>query len=99
MKDTLIFLSMLSFSAMLLLNIYFRFRVFRAYQKLSKLRIQFGEEHIHNKALLEKEVIAKHPEHKAVILTFVNHLHLSRKLMFGLMCIITFCGAVLMYYR
>jgi len=59
----------------------------------------FGKQHVLNKALLEREIIAKHPDKKQLILSHVNSMKLSMRISMLCMVVLTLCGAVLMYYR
>ena len=87
------------FVAMVAVNIYFRIKVMKAYNKLARNKVQFGFKDILNKEKLEKEVIPKYPHMKKEILDFSNHIRYSMKMGTVLVALITAFGAVLMWYR
>ncbi|TAK40482.1 MAG: hypothetical protein EPO28_10075 [Saprospiraceae bacterium] len=95
----LIFLLTGLFAAMLFLNVYFRVKVMKSYKKLVQNRVQFGAAHIFSKAKMEEEILPKYPGMQDDIRAFVNHIHYSIKMAIVLIVLITFFGAVLMYYK
>ncbi len=87
------------FVAMLFLNVYFRVKVFKVYKVLVQNKIQFDASHFFDKKKMENEVMAKHPEHRGEIETFVRHMRYSISMATVLIALITMFGAILMYYR
>ena len=87
------------FVAMLFLNVYFRVKVFKAYKVLTQNNVEFNSSHVFNKEKMEKEVIAKYPEHRADIELFVRHMRYSINMATVLIGLITIFGGILMYYR
>lgn len=87
------------FIAMLFLNVYFRVKVFKAYKILVQNDVKFDSSHFFNKEKMEKEVIAKHPEHREAIELFVKNMKNSINMATVLIALITIFGGILMYYR
>jgi hypothetical protein len=88
------------FVAMLFVNIYFRWKVIKAYKVLVQNRVEFGAAHVFNRSKLEKEVLVRYdPVVRQAILSFVQHLHFSIRMASVLILLITLFGAILMYYR
>ena len=87
------------FVAMLFLNVYFRVKVFKAYKVLTQNDVKFNSSHLFNKEKMEKEVIAKYPEHREAIELFVKHMKNSINMASVLIALITAFGGILMYYR
>ena len=99
MQIALIFSLMALFAAMVVLNFYFRIRVLRTYQRLSRQNVRFGAAHFFNARRLEDEILPLYPEAKADILNFVKYIRFSVRMASVLITLITLLGAVLMYYR
>ena len=87
------------FAAMLFLNLYFRVRVLKTYKKLVQNKVEFGASHIFNRRKMEEEVFPRYPHMKKEIETFVRHMRYSIRMATVLIALITFFGAILMYYR
>jgi hypothetical protein len=87
------------FIAMLFVNLYFRAKVLKLYGVLVRNRVEFGAAHLFNREKLEMEVISRHPQLRAEIEGFVNHMRYSIRMASVLILLITLFGAVLMYYR
>jgi len=99
MQDTLITISIVTFGLLLLANVFFRIRTFMTFKKLAHKGIGFTKEHIFDRNRLEKEVLARHPEDRALILSHVNSIKLSMRISVLAVLVLTLCGGVLMYYR
>lgn len=99
MQDTLITVTIVTFGFLLVANVFFRIKTFRTFKKLADEGVMFGKEHVLNKALLEREIIAKHPDKKQLIMSHVNSMKLSMRISMLCMVVLTLCGGVLMYYR
>ncbi|MEN9610417.1 MAG: hypothetical protein RLZZ628_1231 [Bacteroidota bacterium] len=87
------------FIAMLFLNVYFRFKVFKVYGRLVRARVEFGAAHIFNKEKMASEILPKYPEQQEDILLFVRHIHYSIRMASVLTGLITLFGGILMWYR
>lgn len=87
------------FVAMLFLNIYFRFKVFKAYKVLVQNKVDFGAVHVFNRQRREAEIWPRYPKMRQEIESFSNHLRYSIRMATVLVALITLFGAVLMYYR
>jgi hypothetical protein len=99
MQDTLITITIVTFGFLLVANIFFRIKTFRTFKKLAEEGVMFGKEHVFSKELLEREIIARHPDKKKLILSHVNSMKLSMRISMLCMVVLTVCGGVLMYYR
>ena len=87
------------FVAVVAVNIYFRIKVMKAYNKLARNRVEFEIKDVFNRKKLESEIIPKYPHMKKEILDFSNHIQYSIKMGSVLIVLITAFGAVLMWYR
>ncbi len=87
------------FLALLVLHIYFRIKVFKAYKTLVQNRIDFDVKAIFNNKLLHNEVIPQYPAHKDEILSFVKNLKRAISLASLFLILIFTLGGILMYYR
>lgn len=99
MQNTLITILIAAFGLLLLANVFFRIKTFRTFKRLVEANVAIGRQHVFNNALLEKEILAHHPQHGDLIRAHVNSLKLSLRISSLCMVVITLCGGVLMYYR
>lgn len=99
MQNTLVTILMAAFGVLLLANVYFRVKSFRAFKKLAEHGIPLRREHLFNAALLEQEVLSRHPEHQTLVLEHIKSMKRSLRISTLCMVVITVCGGVLMYYR
>ncbi len=99
MENTLLFLVIAAFLAMLFLNIYFRAKVLRAYKKLVQAGVEFEASHFLNPKKMEAEIYPKYPHMKEEIATFVQYIQRSVQMATVLIALITLFGGILMYYR
>jgi hypothetical protein len=99
MEDTLIAITIGTFGFLLLANIYFRIRTFRTFKQLAEQNIAFSRAHVFDKERMEREIISKHPAHKALIQKHVNSMKASMNISLLCMVVLTICGGVLMYFR
>lgn len=99
MQEVLTALIIGLFVAMVAVNIYFRIKVMKAYNKLARNKVQFGIKDILNKEKVKNEVIPRYPHMEKEILDFSNHMRYSVKMGTVLIVLITAFGAVLMWYR
>jgi hypothetical protein len=99
MQDTLITITIVTFGLILLANVFFRIKTFMTFKKLAHKGIGFTKEHVFDRNRLEKEVLARYPEDRVLILAHVNSIKLSMRVSVLGVLVLTLCGAVLMYYR
>ncbi len=95
----LITLLALLFLALLVLNVYFRVRVLKAYKTLVQNRVEFSLGQVLNEKRMHDEVLAKYPQQREAILEFVRNMKRSIRMATILVVCITLIGAVMMYYR
>ena len=96
---TLVILLASLFLAMLVLNVYFRVRVFKAYKTLVQNRVDFSPRQIMSKRRVEEEVVPEYPQHAEAIRAFSSNLRRSIRMGTVLLLLITLFGGVLMWYR
>ncbi len=99
MYNLLFLIIVAAFVAMLVVNIYFRAKVFKHYKYLVQNKIQFNTSHFFNKEKMEKEVLTRYPEHRDEILLFVSMIHKSVQLASVLLVIIIAFGYLLLRFR
>ncbi len=99
MYSTLYYIVVALFAAMLLLNLYFRLKVYSVYKVLVKNEVEFEAAHLFDKSKMENEIYPKYPSMTKEIKTFYRHFHYSLKMASVLVTLITILGGVLMYYR
>lgn len=99
MENTLIGITIGTFGFLLLANIYFRIKTFRTFKQLAEKGVAFSREHVYDKERMQREVISRHPEHKALIQKHVNSMKASMNISFLCVVVLTICGGVLMYFR
>ncbi|GLR19389.1 hypothetical protein GCM10007940_40050 [Portibacter lacus] len=85
--------------SLLIVNIYFRVRVFKYYKSLVQADVEFDLSHVLNKKKLEAEVIPRYPQSEQDINQFIHHLKLSFRIGMILFVLISLFGWVLMHYR
>ncbi len=99
MFNLLFLIIVAAFVAMLVVNIYFRVKVFKHYKYLVQNRVEFNTSHFFNKDKMEKEVLTRYPQHREEILLFVSMIHRSVQLASALLVIIIAFGYLLLRYR
>ena len=99
MFNLLFLIIVAAFVAMLVVNIYFRVKVFKHYKYLIQNRVEFNTSHFFNKDKMEKEVLTRYPQHREEILLFVSMIHRSVQLASALLVIIIAFGYLLLRYR
>lgn len=95
MVNTLTFLIIGIFVALLFLNIYFRVKVFKVYKTLVQNKVEFDSSHIFNRTKLETEILPRYPNSKVDILTFIGHIKKSIFIAIILVVLITIMGVIL----
>jgi len=99
MQSLLLTIVVCLFVAMLVVNLYFRAKVLRAYRVLVRARVDFTPGQIFSKERVEEEVIPAYPEQADAIRNFSNYLRRSISMTTVLMALITAFGGILMWYR
>lgn len=98
MVVTILILIICLFAGMLFLNLYFRAKVLKVYQRLAESGTDIQAAHIFDRKRLESEVLSQHPEYREDILTFVNNIRNSVRMASVLILLITLFAAVLMFF-
>ena len=99
MNTALIYVIIALFAAVLVLNLYFRVKVYKQYRNLVRNQVQFKTRDIFNSELMEREVYPKYPEHEDSIRKFVRYIRFSMRMAIILIFLIAVFGGLLMYYR
>lgn len=99
MQGPLLGLILLLFGAMVVLNVYIRVKVMKAYGRLNRAGVQFTARHVFNKSKREAELYPKYLDHKADIESFCVNLNRTIHMVTILVALLTVYGGVLMYYR
>lgn len=99
MENALLVLILFAFVGMLFVNIFFRMKVLKVYQKMRRenLQMELKAAHLFNTELLEKEILAKHPGHREDIEIFVHNIRYSVRMASILIALITLFAAVLLF--
>jgi len=87
------------FTALLFLNIYFRFKVLKYYKILRNNKVEFPTKYILNSASLKKDVLPRYPKYASEIQAFCNHIQFSVKVASALLFLITLLAAIIFYYE
>ncbi|TVR86688.1 MAG: hypothetical protein EA411_09825 [Saprospirales bacterium] len=96
MNVVLIYVIIALFAAVLILNLYFRLKVFKQYRNLVRNEVQFKTRDIFNSETMEREVYPKYPEHEESIRKFVRYIRFSIRMAIILIVLITVFAALLM---
>jgi len=88
-----------SFCALLVLHLYFRVRVFKAYKVLVQNRVDIDVKAIFNKQKIREEVLPRYPQFQREIWAFVRNLRLAMTLASAFLVLIILLGLVLLNYR
>lgn len=99
MDSALIYFLIGLFAAILILNLYFRVKVFKQYRYLVKNRVEFKTRDIFNQEKMERKVYPQYPEHEKAIRKFVRYIRFSIRVAIVLILLISVIGAVLMFNR
>lgn len=98
MNVVIIYLVIALFSAVLILNLYFRVKVFKEYRNLVRNRVQFKTRDIFDTRFMEEQIYPKYPEHEDSIRKFVRYIRFSMRMAIILIALIALFGGILMYY-
>lgn len=83
------------FIGLFVIQFYFRLRVVKVYQRLTRNKVEFNAGHIFNSRKMEKEVFPKYPEHKEDIIKFVQEMKLSLQIASVFIFLIFVAGFIL----
>jgi len=99
MVQTLLILVILSFAGMLFVNIYFRVKVLKVYQKMRRenLKMDLKAAHLFDRNRLESEILEVNPEHRNDIEIFVHNIRYSIRMATVLIALITLFGGILLF--
>lgn len=98
MKIILIILVLSAFVCILVLNFYFRIRVFKAYKYLVQNRVDFKATDIFNNEKIE-QILKRYPQHQEGINAFIKNIRNSVQLASLLIILITTFVAILMFMQ
>jgi len=93
--QTLIYLVIGLFVALLFINVYFRIKVIKVYKRLVRNEVQFDTSHIFSKKKMEEEIIPRYPDHADDIRKFVHQMQFSVQIASILIVLITIAGLIL----
>ena len=99
MENTLLYVVLALFGAMLILNIYFRMNVMRSYRNMVRAGVQATPKELLTKSLLEGKIIPAYKESETEIRTFVKHLKNGFRMTSVLLGLVVLFGYILMRYR
>lgn len=77
MGVTLVYLVIVLFVGLFIMQFYFRVRVVKVYQRLMRNRVEFDSSHIFNPKKMQEEILPKYPQHADDILKFVKEMRIS----------------------
>ncbi len=83
------------FVILLLVNVYFRFKILQDYRYLVKNKIEFGGAHILNRKRLTSEILPQYPDHQKQILAFCNKIRFAFRAVIALMILLVVLAFVL----
>ena len=99
MEDSILYIIIALFVSMLILNLYFRLKVMRAYRDMVKAGIEIRARDLLNSQTLETQIIPANKEHEKEIRTFVKHLKNGFKMTSVLLGLVVLFGYILMKTR
>ena len=91
----MMYLLIILFVGLFIMQFYFRVRVVKVYQKLVKNRVQFDSSHIFNSKKMESEILPRYPEHRDDILKFVKEMRYSLTIA-SLFIVLIFAAAIIL---
>jgi len=92
---TMMYLLIILFVGLFILQFYFRVRVVKVYQRLVQNRVQFDSSHIFNSKKMEAEILPRYPQHKEDILNFVKEMRHSLTIA-SIFLVLIFAAAVIL---
>ena len=99
MVATMLTLILTAFGGLVVLNLYFRVRVWRIYTRLTKGGVEFEMSDLFDRQKLHQEVLVRYPAHAKDIKAFARGIRFSLNIAIILIVLITIFGAILMFYR
>ncbi|MFT6808491.1 MAG: hypothetical protein ACJA01_001716 [Saprospiraceae bacterium] len=99
MYNVLFFAIIGIFCGLLVLNIFFRVKVFKYYKYLVQNRVEFGFSHFFNDEKMQTEVLDRYPQHNEQILAFVGLIRRSITMASIMIVVITMFGYLLTQFR
>lgn len=73
----MMYLIIILFVGLFIIQFYFRIRVVKVYQRLSRNKVEFDASHIFNNKKMENEVFPRYPQHVDDIKKFVREMKVS----------------------
>ncbi len=83
----------------LVLNVYFRIKVWKHYKELLRYKVEFPTRYIVDTKKLKEEIVPKYPEAEKAILGFSRHIQISLRIASILLMLITLFAAINYYYK
>ena len=80
------------FLVLLVVNLYFRIKILKIYQRLVQGEVDFPPSYVLNKQKLTEDIIPKYPDYKDDILGLHKHLRISLGIAFVVFTISLFIG-------
>ena len=99
MTNILLVIVILLFVGMLFVNIYFRMKVLKSFQRMRRngLQMELTSKHLFNPKFLEETILKKYPEHREDIEIFIHNIRFSVRMATILIGLITLFGAILLF--
>lgn len=95
MYSSIIVIVILAFVSMLILNLYFRLKVFKYYKILVENRVEIDVKDLLDTEKIKSQVVPRYPHLEEPILAFVNNIRKSVMLAFFLLVLIAICWSIL----
>lgn len=92
---SMMYLLIILFIGLFIMQFYFRVRVVKIYQKLVQNRVQFDSSHIFSQRKMEEEILPKYPDHREDILKFVKEMRYSLKIA-SVFIVLIFLAAIIL---
>jgi hypothetical protein len=99
MYYSLMLILIICFAGLVILNLFFRLKVFAVYKRLIHNRVDFNIMQIFNQEMLETNIISNHPKHKEDLLLFAKYLRTSVNIGVLLLLIIVISGLIMFLLR
>lgn len=99
LDNTLIYILIALFVCMLIVNMYFRLKVMRAYRDMVRSGVEIRARDLLNSETLETKVIPANKKHEKEIRTFVKHLKNGFRMTSVLLGLVVLFGYILMKFQ
>lgn len=93
------FIIIILFACLLIVNVYFRLKVIKAFRNLRDLKIQPDSSALFNKNKFQSFLKTIPVQHQSMVQQFSDNLRYSISMAVALVILIAIFGGVLMYYR